>query len=669
MFDFNYQVAGARRRAHKVKGDVCSIGSARNNDLVVASRAIGKRHAELRLRTDGVYIRDLGSLSGCWVNSERVQEYGPLSTLDQISIADIDIILKPLSEDHNLGKDKQQVTDEFDNNKDTAENDAAIADSSSQKRSLFGKFSFRTNKSHVAEPTIDDSEEQPVDQSVLDIVNGSHSVNAATSGHGINTPDEPHKSKTARSQTQADGQSAAVIAVESDSSTIETPMSRHDVAEHVDKHDAVQEQHDELMSYWASIVHEQLLYQMDLRRKDVNRMSDDELRTEGSALITSIVDSLAEQLPPEIERDLLEQDVLNEAVGLGPLQQFLDDEEVTEIMVNNYQEIFLERAGRLERSRYRFSSDRTVFSVIERIITPLGRRIDESSPIVDARLKDGSRVNAVIPPLALKGPSMTIRKFPKHRLQFSDLIKYNSTSESMVDFLKVCVDMRKNIIVAGGTGSGKTTLLNVLSNFIPPSDRVVTIEDAAELKLVQPNLVSLEARPPNLEGKGAVPIRDLVKNSLRMRPDRIVVGECRGGEALDMLQAMNTGHDGSLTTIHANSPRDVISRLEVLVLMAGMELPVSAIREQVASAVDIIIQQTRFYCGSRKISKITEVVGVESGTVQLQDIFIFDQSGVDEDGRVKGEFRATGAIPTFYEELRSIGIDVNLDAFVEGARV
>ena len=667
MFDFNYQVAGARRRAHKVKGDVCSIGSARNNDLVVASRAIGKRHAELRLRTDGVYIRDLGSLSGCWVNSERVQEYGPLSTLDQISIADIDIILKPILEDHDRGKDRPKVTEEFDNDKDTADNDAAITDSSSQKRSLFGKFSFRANKSDVAEPAIDESSEQPVAQSAPDIVNGSHSVHAATSGHEINTPGGLQTGKAPRSQVQAEA--AAVIADESDSSAMETPMSRHDVAAYVDEHDAVQEQHDELMSYWASIVHEQLLYQMDLRRKDVNRMSDDELRTEGSALITSIVDTLVDQLPAEIEREVLEQDVLNEAVGLGPLQQFLDDEEVTEIMVNNYQEIFLERAGRLERSRYRFSSDRTVFSVIERIITPLGRRIDESSPIVDARLKDGSRVNAVIPPLALKGPSMTIRKFPKHRLQFSDLLKYNSTSESMVDFLKVCVDMRKNIIVAGGTGSGKTTLLNVLSNFIPPSDRVVTIEDAAELKLVQPNLVSLEARPPNLEGKGAVPIRDLVKNSLRMRPDRIVVGECRGGEALDMLQAMNTGHDGSLTTIHANSPRDVISRLEVLVLMAGMELPVSAIREQVASAVDIIIQQTRFYCGSRKISKITEVVGVESGTVQLQDIFIFDQSGVDEDGRVKGEFRATGAIPTFYEELRSIGIEVNLDAFVEGARV
>ena len=421
------------------------------------------------------------------------------------------------------------------------------------------------------------------------------------------------------------------------------------------------------LAYWATVIHDQLLYQMDLRRKDVNRMSDDELRSESVTLIDTIIGTLQEDLPDELDRDLLKQNVLNEAVGLGPLEKFLEDEDVTEIMVNNHAEIFVERAGKLERSKYRFSSDRTVHSVIERIITPLGRRIDESSPIVDARLKDGSRVNAIIPPLALKGPSITIRKFPKHRLQFSDLVKYGSVSQDMVDFLRVCVEMRKNIIVSGGTGSGKTTLLNVLSNFIPDSDRIVTIEDAAELKLVQPNLVSLESRPSNLEGKGAVPIRDLVKNSLRMRPDRVVVGECRGGEALDMLQAMNTGHDGSLTTIHANNPRDVVSRLEVLVLMAGMDLPVSAIREQVASAVDMIIQQTRYHCGSRKISKVTEVVGVESGTVQLQDIFVFDQQGVDEDHKIRGKFKATGNIPTFYEELRDIGIEVDLDVFKNGS--
>lgn len=415
--------------------------------------------------------------------------------------------------------------------------------------------------------------------------------------------------------------------------------------------------------YWGRVVHEQLIAQMDLRRKDVSRMSDQQLRAEAANLIDHVIETFTGDIPESIDRSYLRRNVLNEAVGLGPLEKFLSDDSITEIMVNNYREIFVEKSGKLEKSSFSFSSDSAVHSVIERIITPIGRRIDESSPIVDARLKDGSRVNAIIPPLALKGPSLTIRKFPKKRLHFSDLIEYGSVDSSMVEFLRICVEKHKNIIVSGGTGSGKTTLLNVLSNFIPDTDRIVTIEDAAELKLVQPNLVSLESKPSNIEGKGGISIRELVKNALRMRPDRIVVGECRGGEAIDMLQAMNTGHDGSLTTIHANNPRDVVSRLEVLVLMAGMELPVSAIREQVASAVDIVIQQTRFTCGTRKITKVTEVVGVESNTVQLQDIFEYKQEGVDESDKVKGSFRPTGFVPTFYEELRRIGTPVDLSLF------
>ena len=420
---------------------------------------------------------------------------------------------------------------------------------------------------------------------------------------------------------------------------------------------------DEELAYWSNIVHEQLLNQMDLRRKDVNRMTDDDLREEATLLIDQIVKGLENQLPETLDIAVLASNVVNEAVGLGPLERFLEDDDVTEIMVNNHAEIFLEKNGKIVRSKNQFSSDATVYAVIERIITPIGRRIDESSPIVDARLKDGSRVNAVIPPLALKGPSITIRKFPKFRMQFSDLVKFGSVNQQMVDFFQVCVESHKNIIVAGGTGSGKTTLLNVLSNFIPDEDRIVTIEDAAELSLAQPNLVSLESRPPNVEGKGGVPIRDLVKNSLRMRPDRIVIGECRGGEAIDMLQAMNTGHDGSLTTIHANTPRDVISRLEVLVLMAGLDLPVTAIREQVASAVHLIVQQTRYPCGSRKISKVTEVVGVESGTVQLQDIFEYKQQGFGPDNKVRGVFQPTGFIPTFYDELRLMGKDMDISVF------
>lgn len=593
MFDFYYQQGTSRRKLFQATGTHCSIGSARSNDLVVDSRHISKRHAEIRLETDGLHLRDLGSLSGTWINRERIVEQGPLSELDEIEVGDIRLAVRPLQ---------------------------ALA----RQPALSGRHSL-----------IDTGRKAPMDVE-----------ESSVTGMDDRLPDDMPVSSTVNTDAIVD--SAAGM----ECGTASIPA-------------ASMPGFDQVMAYWERIVHEQLLVQMDLRRKDVNRMSDEQLRTESRQLISEIAHSLDAQLPGELDRESLKRNVLNEAVGLGPLEQFLEDESITEIMVNNHREIFIERDGRLERSSAHFSSDATVSAVIERIITPLGRRIDESSPIVDARLKDGSRVNAVVPPLALKGPSLTIRKFPRHRLQFSDLLKSGSISNPMVEFLRVCVQMRRNIIVSGGTGSGKTTLLNVLSNFIPEHERIVTIEDAAELRLVQPNLVSLESRPSNPEGKGAITIRELVRNSLRMRPDRIVVGECRGGEAIDMLQAMNTGHDGSLTTIHANNPRDVMSRLEVLVLMAGMDLPVTAIREQVASAVHLIIQQTRYPCGSRKINRITEVVGVESGTIQLQDIFRFEQSGVDRDRRVTGRFVATGAIPAFYESLREIGVEVDLSFFNE----
>ncbi|MBT8445872.1 MAG: Flp pilus assembly complex ATPase component TadA [Gammaproteobacteria bacterium] len=414
---------------------------------------------------------------------------------------------------------------------------------------------------------------------------------------------------------------------------------------------------------WRNRVHDELLAAMDLRRTDVSSMDEDELKSHVSAMIKEIITGMDGTLPKDIDRKKLAKQVLDEAVGLGPLEDLLARDDITEIMVNKYDEIYIEEGGKLFKSDITFSSDDAVMSAIERIVSPLGRRIDESSPMVDARLKDGSRVNAIIPPLALRGPCLTIRKFSKEKLTDQDLVKFGAINAPMVKFLKVAVEQRKNIIISGGTGSGKTTLLNMLSSYIPPDERIVTVEDAAELQLSQPHLVSLEARPPNLEGKGAVPIRDLVKNCLRMRPDRIVVGECRGGEALDMLQAMNTGHDGSLTTAHANTPRDLIARLEVMVMMSGMDLPAQAIREQVASAVDIIVQQTRFADGSRKIVAISEVTGVESGTVQMQDIFRFQQEGFDENHRVKGHFLATGRVPEFYEDLSSRGLDVDLSIF------
>ena len=414
---------------------------------------------------------------------------------------------------------------------------------------------------------------------------------------------------------------------------------------------------------WRNRVHEELLGAMDLRRTDISSMNEEQLRKHVQGLIKEIITELGVKIPEDVDRAKLLKQVLDEAVGLGPLEELLEDESVSEIMVNKFDDIYVERNGKLTRSDITFSSDDAVMSAIERIVSPLGRRIDESSPMVDARLKDGSRVNAIIPPLALRGPCVTIRKFAKNKLTDRDLVGFGAIDEPMVAFLKVAVEHRRNIVISGGTGSGKTTLLNVLSNFIPFDERIVTVEDAAELKLSQPHLVSLEARPPNLEGKGQVTIRDLVKNCLRMRPDRIVVGECRGGEALDMLQAMNTGHDGSLTTAHANTPRDLISRLEVMVLMSGMDLPIQAIREQVASAVDMVVQQTRFSDGSRRVINITEITGVEGGTIQMQDIFVYNQTGFNDEGRVVGEFKCTGRVPEFYEELRKRGINVDMSIF------
>jgi len=407
-------------------------------------------------------------------------------------------------------------------------------------------------------------------------------------------------------------------------------------------------------------IHKELLKLIDLRRIDVTKMSDDEMTSMVQRLLGELFDS--NPAFKGVNHIRLGKQVLDEVVGLGAIQDLLADDAISEVMVNSPDEIFYEKNGKLIKSVVTYTDANAVMSTIERIVAPLGRRIDESSPMVDARLKDGSRVNAIIPPLALKGPCITIRKFMKNRLAAQDLVRFGSISPAMSHFLEIAVKEHMNVVISGGTGSGKTTLLNVLSNFIPDDERIVTIEDAAELKLYQPNLVSLEARASNQEGRGAISIRELVRNSLRMRPDRIVVGECRGGEALDMLQAMNTGHDGSLTTLHANSPRDSIGRMEVLVMMAGMDLPVTAIREQIASAVNLIVQQTRFPCGSRRVTSITEVTGVESGRIQLAEIFRFNRKGYI-DGKTQGEFIATGQVPEFYEALRERGVALDMSIF------
>ncbi len=550
MFEIVYQREGGARQMFRSEKAHCKVGSGWRTDLTIKGKQIAKNHALIELSEGGFTITDLGTMSGTWINRERIVKYDAIQPEDDITIGDYKLML------------------------------------------------------------VDKREHRPNPQDSV--------VQLAPQDLSDSEPVSP---------------------------VIDT--KRFDV---------------ELVK-WRKDVHEKIIDQMDLRRKDVHNMSDVQLRRETEALLDEILTNIGQELPATIEPATLRKDVLDEAVGLGPLQRFLEDDSISEIMVNAADEIFVERDGRLTLTDCCFTSEQAVLSVIERIITPIGRRIDEASPMVDARLKDGSRVNAIIAPLAIKGPSITIRKFAKKRLQFSDLSDYHSISDDMVDFLRVCVERKRNIIVSGGTGSGKTTLLNVLSNLIPKDERVVTVEDAAELQLNQPNLVSLESRPANLEGRGAIAIRDLVRNALRMRPDRIVVGECRGAEAIDMLQAMNTGHDGSLTTAHANSPRDVLSRLEVMVMMAGMDLPVLAIREQIASAVNVIVQQKRFPCGARKVTHISEVTGIESGTIQLQNIFLYRQTGVDDNARVQGDFSASGFVPTFYEELNSIGYTTDLSIF------
>jgi len=370
---------------------------------------------------------------------------------------------------------------------------------------------------------------------------------------------------------------------------------------------------------------------------------------------------------PESIRQQLTREVTNDVLGYGPIQPLLDDPNVSEIMVNGPKSVYIEKNGVLIKTGVTFENNDQVLRVIDRIILPLGRRIDADTPTVDARLPDGSRVNAVIPPVAIDGASITIRKFRKEKLSVQQLIQVGSLTEPMAEFLRACVIGRLNIVISGGTGSGKTTLLNILSTMIPENERIVTIEDAAELQLQQDHVVRLETRPSNTEGKGMVTIRDLVRNALRMRPDRIIVGECRGGEAFDMLQAMNTGHDGSLTTLHANTPRDALSRLETMVMMAGLELPIKIIRQQVSSAIDLIIQQARLKGGERKITAITEVAGMEGDTIVLTDIFRYEQTGVTPDGKVIGQIKATGIRPLFGPQLEAAGFKLGAELF--GANV
>ncbi|WP_182869166.1 CpaF family protein [Rhodopirellula sp. JC639] len=424
------------------------------------------------------------------------------------------------------------------------------------------------------------------------------------------------------------------------------------------KADSRQDQFEEIKTR----IHGKLVDKLDLSR--VGDMKGDALRREIRVVIEHLCDA-DDALLNRQERERIVDEVLDETFGLGPLELILKDPKVSDILINGPKSIYVEKGGQMQKTDVEFRDGKHLLQIIDRIVSKVGRRVDETCPMVDARLEDGSRVNAIIPPLALDGAAVSIRRFGSNPLKLEDLLNYKAFTPEMVMLLEGCIKARLNCIIAGGTGSGKTTLLNTLSSFIGHSDRIVTIEDAAELQLQQDHVVRLETRPPNIEGNGAVTATDLVKNALRMRPERIIIGECRGGETLDMLQAMNTGHDGSLTTLHANTPRDAIARLETMVMMAGFELPVKAIRQQIAGAVDVLIQANRLQGGPRRVTAITEVVGMEQETIVLQDIYKFNQKGIGEDGKAYGAFECSGVRPTFMDKLEAAGVRLPSSAFRE----
>jgi pilus assembly protein CpaF len=596
------------------------VGRVDENDIVLPKGNVSKQHTKIVLRDGRIVVVDLKSTNGTFINGKKIAGPQVVKPQDKVNIGDFTILAEP-AEDAEDGE--AEAPEEAEN---TGEEDQPPE----------GGDEAPPEEEEAAEEEAPEPPPRalpPAARKPAPKPSAAPQGAAPAQGHSEADGAAPVKQSMRRPQPVKSSVSPAILA----------------------------------LAKLQKEIHDRLIEYLDLRRLDIDKLGDEELWNKTEKAIRDIIAQMDadNEFPNGIDREEVVRDVLNEALGLGPLESLLADDDVSEIMVNHSMQVYVERKGKLTLSEKIFSSNAAVLGVIERIVAPIGRRIDESSPLVDARLKDGSRVNAIIPPLALKGPSITIRKFKREKLGIGDLVKYKSVTPAMGEFLEMCVISRRNIVISGGTGSGKTTLLNVVSNFIPEDERIVTVEDAAELQLSQDHWIQLESRPPNLEGKGQITIRDLVKNCLRMRPDRIVVGECRSGEALDMLQAMNTGHDGSLTTLHANTPRDALSRLETLVLMSGMELPIKAIRDQIASAVHMIVQQTRFGDGTRKVTAITEVAGMEVDVITLQDIFYFKQEGFDKDGKVKGRFVATGFVPKFYEELQRRGIPVNMNIFRE----
>ena len=722
MLEIVIEEEGRESRTVPVAGLPCRIGRGKEAEVQLGGWRVARVHAELQRIGRGVKLVDLGTIVGTRVNGERVVEYGPLSERDEIVVAGYRLRVQgsglrlPASGRSALLDDDGLETDVEGTEARAAQKIAPEGDRAATGAAVLlrNAVSRRSGDAGASDHGDGQSGQGISGRALATPVNdamptagegcradggleghdhacgsGSGSGSGSVGGHVAGDRRDPGEHRDSGEHGDSDGRPDAIrrgaggadesgeaprgagvrdggkvvsmgAAADAGSRGADDSIDQARLADYAR---AAQEQGKALG--WRRLVQRQLLEVIDLRRSNLTQFSADEVKAEVRSAVERIVAGM-QNLPSDIDRDMLVQDSVDEAVGLGPLERLMTDPLISEIMVNSATDIFVERKGKLQQVPLAFSDDDAIRNVIERIVAPLGRRIDESSPLVDARLPDGSRVNAIIPPVALKGPTITIRRFNRTVMTPDTLVANQSASPAMMEFLRICVEQHKSIIVSGGTGSGKTTLLNVLSNLIPVGERLITIEDAAELKLMHPHLVSLESRPPNAEGRGAITIRDLVKNALRMRPDRIIVGECRGGEALDMLQAMNTGHEGSMTTVHANTPRDVLSRLEVLMLMAGVELPLAALREQIASAVDLIIHQARFPDGSRRITSITEVCGVESGKIQSHEIFRYEQTGL-KNSRVQGRFRACDEVPSFYEALRDRGVAVDFSIFEDDA--
>jgi pilus assembly protein CpaF len=598
-----------------------TIGRSQNNDIILGSKTVSRRHATIKVMGDRILLVNQ-SANGCMVNGERVDRVRELRPGEA---AQIDIYMVSV---------------------DTPGAPRPVATSAPVQRSA---------QISGPEPSISQPIRPAIQPTSAPVIQAKPAVTAPKksnpSGRDMGT-------KELRS-TDPDDVRAFLGFLSPDAQPEEPRVSL--TGNRVEM--LPRDQRSEIVRF-KSQLHEELKERLDLHSFEITDYASPRVVRQVSEKLKELLQMHGHLVPPPYTREMIFKDLMDEVCGLGPIEDLIKHRKVTEVMVVDREHIYAEMAGKLVLTDRFFNDEKSMMTVIERIVIPRGRRIDESTPLVDTRLSDGSRVNAVIPPLALKDPCLTIRKFPEDRLGVGDLIKFRSMTPEMGKFLARAVRGRKNIIISGGTGSGKTTLLNVLSSFIGPTERVVTIEDAAELQLQQEHVVSLETKPPNLEGKGAIEIRDLVKNALRMRPDRIVVGECRSGEALDMLQAMNTGHDGSMTTVHSNSPIEAISRLETLVLMSGMDLPTRAIREQIANSVNIIVQQSRFSDGSRRVTYISEVVGMDDdGFVHIEDIYRYKQTGIDENNKVTGYHLATGYLPTFVQEFIVKGLATADDFF------